>query len=80
MNNLTSVELKSKILTIEEEMKNEIQKIKQKYSKKLFKYKISLKFLKENKFLKNLSEYKDYKEFANKIKQKVEFVDEKRNK
>ena len=78
VNNLTSVELKSKILTIEEEMKNEIQKIKQKYSKKLFKYKISLKFLKENKFLKNLSEYKDYKEFANKIKQKVEFVNERK--
>ena len=43
-----------------------------------FKYKISLKFLKENKFLKNLSEYKDYKEFANKIKQKVEFVNERK--
>ena len=77
VNNLTSIEIKSKILTIEEEMKNEIQKIKELYKKKLFKYKISLKFLKEYQFLKNLSEYKDYKIFANKIKQKVELNKEK---
>ena len=78
INNLTAVEIKSKILTIEEEMKNEIQKIKELYSRKLFKYKISLKFLKENQFLKNLSEYKDYKEFANKIKQKVDFKNDRK--
>ena len=78
INNLTAIELQSKILTIEEEMKNEIQKLKEKYEKRLFKYKTSLKFLKENHFLKNLNEYKDYQKFANKIKQKVEFVKEKK--
>ena len=80
VNNLTTNELKSKILTIEEEMKNEIQKIKELYKKKMFKYKISLKFLKEYQFLKNLSEYKDYKIFADKIKNKVEFPRIKINK
>ena len=79
INNLTTIQLQSKILTIEEEMKNEIQKLKEKYEKKLYKYKASLKFLKENQFLKNLSEYKDYQKFANKIKQKVEFVKEKKS-
>ena len=79
VNNLTMNELKSKILTIEEEMKNEIQKIKELYKKKLFKYKISLKFLKEYQFLKNLNEYKDYKKFENKIKKKVE-IPKERNK
>ena len=74
INNLTTIQLQSKILTIEEEMKNEIQKLKERYEKKLFKYKASLKFLKENHFLKNLNEYKDYQKFANKIKQKVDFV------
>jgi len=78
INNLTTIQLQSKILTIEEEMKNEIQKLKEKYEKKLFKYKTSLKFLKENHFLKNLNEYKDYQKFANKIKQKVEFVKDKK--
>ena len=78
INSLTSIQLQSKILTIEEEMKNEIQKIKEKYEKKLFKYKTSLKFLKENQFLKNLNEYKDYQKFASKIKQKVEFVKDKK--
>ena len=78
INSLTTIQLKSKILTIEEEMKNEIQKIKEKYEKKLFKYKTSLKFLKENQFLKNLNEYKDYQKFASKIKQKVEFVKDKK--
>ena len=77
INNLTSVELKSKILTIEEEMKNEIQKIKEFYKKKIFKYKISLQFLKEYQFLKNLNEYKDYTKFANRIKQKIDFTKEK---
>ena len=77
INNLTVIELKSKILTIEEEMKAEIQKIKELYQKKLHKYKMSLKFLKQNQFLKNLNEYKDYKKFANKMKQKVEFNKEK---
>ena len=67
INSLTMIELKSKILTIEEEMKAEIQKLKELYQKKLFKYKMSLKFLKQNQFLKNLNEYKDYQEFANKI-------------
>ena len=78
INSLTSIQLQSKILTIEEEMKNEIQKIKEKYEKKLFKYKTSLKFLKQNQFLKNLNEYKDYQKFASKIKQKVEFVKDKK--
>ena len=78
INNLTTIQLQSKILTIEEEMKNEIQKLKEKYEKKLYKYKISLKFLKENHFLKNLNEYKDYQKFASKIKQKVEFVKDKK--
>ena len=77
INNLNTIQLQSKILTIEEEMKNEIQKIKEFYKKKIFKYKISLQFLKEYQFLKNLNEYKDYQKFANKIKQKVEFVKEK---
>ena len=77
INNLTVIELKSKILTIEEEMKAEIQKIKELYQKKLYKYKMSLKFLKQNQFLKNLNEYNDYKKFANKMKQKVEFNKEK---
>ena len=78
INNLTTIQLQSKILTIEEEMKNEIQKIKEKYEQKMHKYKASLKFLKENHFLKNLNEYKDYQKFANKIKQKVEFVKDKK--
>ena len=78
INNLTTIQLQSKILTIEEEMKNEIQKLKERYEKKLFKYKASLKFLKENHFLKNLNEYKDYQKFANKIKQKVDFVKDKK--
>ena len=77
INNLTVIELKSKILTIEEEMKAEIKKIKELYQKKLYKYKMSLKFLKQNQFLKNLNEYNDYKKFANKMKQKVEFNKEK---
>ena len=77
INSLTMIELKSKILTIEEEMKAEIQKLKELYQKKLFKYKMSLKFLKQNQFLKNLNEYNDYKKFANKMKQKVEFNKEK---
>ena len=77
VNNLTAVELKSKILTIEEEMKNEIQKIKEFYKNKLFKYKISLQFLKEYQFLKNLSEYNDYQKFTNKIFKQVEFPKEK---
>ena len=77
INNLTVIELKSKILTIEEEMKAEIQKIKELYQKKLYKYKMSLKFLKQNQFLKNLNEYKDYKKFANEMKQKVEFNKER---
>ena len=71
INNLTAIELKSKILTIEEEMKAEIQKIKEIYQKKLSKYKMSLKFLKQNQFLKNLNEYKDYKKFANRMKKRV---------
>ena len=78
INNLTTIQLQSKILTIEEEMKNEIQKIKEKYENKLFKYKMSLKFLKDNHFLKNLGEYKDYQKFAKKIKQKVEFIKDKK--
>ena len=78
INNLTTIQLQSKILTIEEEMKNEIQKIKEKYEKKLHKYKTSLKFLKENHFLKNLNEYNDYQKFASKIKQKVEFIKDKK--
>ena len=80
VNSLTSNELKSKILTLEEEMKNEIQKIKELYRKKLYKYKLSLQFLKEYHFLKNLSEYKDYKKFEDKIKDKVEFPKIKFNK
>ena len=78
VNNLTALELQSKILNIEEDMKCEIQLIKEKYEKKMSKYKISLKFLKENQFLKNLSEYKDYQKFASKIKQKIEFVGDKK--
>ena len=77
INNLTVIELKSKILTIEEEMKAEIQKIKELYQKKLYKYKMSLKFLKQNQFLKNLNEYNDYKKFENKMKEKEEFNKEK---
>jgi len=80
VNNLTVNELKSKILTLEEEMKNEIQKIKELYRKKLHKYILSLKFLNEYHFLKNLNEYKDYKKFENKIKNKVEFPKIKLNK
>ena len=78
INNLTASELQSKILNMEEDMKCEIQLIKEKYEKKMSKYKISLKFLKENQFLKNLSEYKDYQKFASKIKQKIEFVGDKK--
>ena len=78
INNLTTTELQSKILNIEEDMKCEIQLIKEKYEKKMSKYKISLKFLKENQFLKNLNEYKDYQKFASKIKQKIEFVGDKK--
>ena len=77
INNLTAIELKSKILTIEEEMKAEIQKIKEVYQKKLSKYKMSLKFLKQNQFLKNLNEYKDYKKFANRMKKRVEINKER---
>ena len=77
VNNLTTVELKSKILTIEEEMKNEIQKIKEFYKQKLFKYKISLQFLKGYQFLKNLSEYNDYQKFINKMRKQIEFPKEK---
>ena len=77
INNLTAIELKSKILTIEEEMKAEIQKIKEIYQKKLSKYKMSLKFLKQNQFLKNLNEYKDYKKFANRMKKRVGFNKER---
>ena len=80
VNNLTVNELKSKILNLEEEMKNEIQKIKELYRKKLHKYKLSLKFLNEYHFLKNLNEYKDYKKFEDKIKNKVEFPKIKLNK
>ena len=80
INNLTKVQLKSKILTIEEEMKNEIQLIKEKYEKKLKKYKISLNFLKENQFLKNLKEYKEYQKFTNKIKLQVDFIKGDKNK
>ena len=52
-------------------MQNEIEKIKRKYNKKIEKYTKSLNFLKKNSFLKNINEYNEYKDFANKMKQKL---------
>ena len=52
-------------------MNIEILNIKEKYKKKMEKYKLSLKFLEENHFLKNINEYKDYTKFRDKIKKRV---------
>ena len=49
-------------------MNEEIKKIKDLYINKMEKYQKSLKFLDENHFLKNMSEYKDFKLFADEIK------------
>ena len=66
-------EIQEEINRVEDEMRKEIEKIKQKYEAKIQKCNKSLNFLKENQFLKNLNEYKDYKKFANKIKKQIHF-------
>ena len=73
INNLTMNEIQEEINRVEDEMRKEIEKIKQKYEAKIQKCNKSLNFLKENQFLKNLNEYKDYKKFANKIKKQIHF-------
>ena len=37
------------------------------------KYQKSLKFLDENHFLKNMSEYKDFKKFADEMKKRINY-------
>jgi serine/threonine protein kinase len=71
VNNLTKDEIKLKLKNLENEMNIEILNIKEKYKKKMEKYKLSLKFLEENHFLKNINEYKDYTKFRDKIKKRV---------
>ena len=72
VNHLTYDEIKNEIRKLENEMNEEINKIKELYMRKTEKYKKSLKFLDKYPFLKNMNEYKDYKKFvADKMKQKM---------
>ena len=71
INNLTLSQIQEEINKIENEMQKEIEHIKEKYNQKIQKYNKSLTFLKDNQFLKNINEYKVYKQFANKIKQQI---------
>ena len=73
INNLTLSQIQEEINKIENEMQKEIEHIKEKYNQKIQKYNKSLTFLKDNQFLKNINEYKVYKQFANKIKQQINF-------
>ena len=54
-------------------MNEEIKKIKDLFMNKMKKYQKSLKFLDENHFLKNMSEYKDFKLFADEIKKRINY-------
>ncbi len=76
VNYLTYDEIKSEIDKIENEMNEEIKKIRELYMKKMEKYKLSLNFLNKNQFLKNMNEYKEYKKFADKMKERIN-IDEK---
>ena len=76
VNYLTYDEIKSEIDKIENEMNEEIKKIREMYMKKMEKYKLSLNFLDKNHFLKNMNEYKEYKKFADKMKERIN-IDEK---
>ena len=76
VNYLTYDEIKSEIDKIENEMNEEIKKIREMYMKKMEKYKLSLNFLNKNQFLKNMNEYKEYKKFADKMKERIN-IDEK---
>ncbi len=75
VNYLTYDEIKSEIDKIENEMNEEIKKIRELYMKKMEKYKLSLNFLNKNQFLKNMNEYKEYKKFADKMKERINFDD-----
>ena len=76
VNYLTYDEIKNEINKIENEMNDKIKKIREMYMKKMEKYKLSLNFLDKNQFLKNMNEYKEYKEFEDKMKERINF-DEK---
>ena len=76
VNYLTYDEIKNEINKIENEMIDKIKNIREMYMKKMEKYKLSLNFLDKNQFLKNMNEYKEYKEFEDKMKERINF-DEK---
>ena len=61
-------ELITKLTGLENKMNQEIQSIKEKYMPTIEDFKITIKFLKQNPYLKNLKEYIDYNEFKNKIR------------
>ena len=73
VNRLTYDEIKNEIFKIENEINEEIKKIKDLYINKMEKYQKSLKFLDENHFLKNMSEYKDFKKFADEMKKRINY-------
>ena len=61
-------ELITNLAYLENQMNKEIEMIKEKYSKKIEKHKMSIDFLKQNPYLKNLNEYNEFNKFKNKIK------------
>ena len=73
VNRLTYDEIKNEIFKIENEMNEEIIKIKDLSINTMAKFQKSLKFLDENHFLKNMSEYKDFKKFADEMKKRINY-------
>lgn len=61
-------ELITNLAYLENQMNKEIEMIKEKFSKKIEKHKMSIDFLKQNPYLKNLNEYNEFNKFKNKIK------------
>lgn len=61
-------ELITELAGLENKMNQEIQKIKEQYEPIIKQHKEGIKFLKQNPFLKNIKEYKNYENFRRKMK------------
>ena len=61
-------ELITKLAGLENKMNQEIQKVKEYYEPIIKQHKEGIKFLKQNPFLKNIKEYKNFENFKKKMK------------
>ena len=72
-------QLITELAGLENKMNQEIQKIKELYEPIIIQHKDGIKFLKQNPFLKNIKEFKNYEMFKNKMKYNTNDDFENRN-